>query len=69
MTARESWLYRDPEAVLMRLAAQRIRLKSDAVYCRYRIEPIFEGDSERCNQRKQGFERCNFCDLKRWTNG
>ena len=69
MTARESWLYRDPEAVVMRLEAQRIRLKSDSAYCRYRIEPIFEGDSERCNQRKQGFERCDFCDLKRGTNG
>lgn len=69
MRARESWLYRDPESVVMRLEAQRIKLKSDAAYCRYRIEPIFDGDAERCNQRKQGFERCGFCELKRGING
>ena len=69
MTARESWLYGDPEAVAMAFEAQRIRLKSEATYCRYRIEPIFEGDAERCNQRLQGFERCKFCELKRGTNG
>ncbi|GHA66077.1 hypothetical protein GCM10009007_03150 [Formosimonas limnophila] len=65
MTAHESWMYRDPEKVAMQMEAQRIRLKSDAAYCRYRIEPIFEGDTERCNQRKKGFDRCNFCELKK----
>ena len=65
----EAWQYKDPEKVVMRLEAKRIRLKSEAAYCRYRIEPIFEGDAERCNQRKQGFDRCNFCELKRVKNG
>ena len=64
MSAQQSWMYQDPEKVAMRMEAQRIRLKSDAAYCRYRIEPIFESDAERCNQRRQCFERCGFCELK-----
>ena len=64
MTARESWMYQDPEKVAMQLQARKIRLTAEADFCKYRIEPIFDGDSERCNQRKQGFERCGFCELK-----
>ena len=64
MTAHESWMYRDPEEVAMSLEARRIRLKNETIDCTYRIEPVFEGDPERCNQR-QGFNRCSFCDLKR----
>ena len=29
MTARESWMYQDPEKVAMQMEAKRIRLKSD----------------------------------------
>ena len=69
MTAHESWMYKDPEQVAMQMQARRIRLTSDAEFCRYLVEPIFQGDAERCNRRNRDFERCNYCNLKRGSNG
>ena len=60
----EAWLYQDPEKVAMQAETRVIRLTNEAIDCTYRIEPIFDGDPERCNQC-QGFNRCGFCDLKR----
>ena len=60
----EKWLYGDPFYIVARMQKARTTWRKEAELCKFRVKPIFEGDSERCHQR-QGFNRCEFCNLKR----
>lgn len=62
--ALEKWLYGDPFDIVARMQQARTTWRKEAEFCKFRVKPIFEGDKDQCNQR-QGFNRCEFCNLKK----
>ena len=62
--------YRNPTFdAAAKIEQRRHGLVIEAQECKYRQEPIFRGDSERCNRRNQDLDRCNYCNVKRGQNG